>query len=301
MNHNPNYLDRISTRCYSLSEVFGIPNTTYQTNEALEVFSIKVSMIQMDMQLGRPEENFAHAEQLVRTAARMEPDVITLPETWNVGFFPKENLAGLADRDCAQVKSLFSALARELKVNILAGSVANLRQDGKVYNTACVFDREGVLAAEYDKVHLFSPSGEHEYFQHGTQPCNFQLDGVPCSLVICYDIRFPELIRSEMLAGSKVQFVVAQWPDARHLHWDTLNRARAIEGQCFLSCTNSVGSAEGTRYGGHSAIYAPTGECVILGGTGEQILTADMDLSLVEGMRSSINVYRDRIPEAYRL
>lgn len=262
---------------------------------------MRVSMIQMDMQLGEPQKNFEHAVSLVRQAALMKPDVITLPETWNVGFFPKENLKGLADRDCVEVKKVFSALAKEYGVNIIAGSVANLKEDGRVYNTACVFDRQGGLAAEYDKVHLFSPSGEHEYFQHGTRPCNFELDGTPCSLVICYDIRFPELIRSEMLAGSKVQFVVSQWPDTRTLHWDTLNRARAIESQCYLSCTNSVGTAGATKCGGHSAVYGPMGECLALGGEGEQILTADMDLSAVDRVRNTINVYRDRKPEAYRL
>ena len=212
---------------------------------------MRVSMIQMDMKLGEPKENFSHAVELVRQAALSKPDVITLPETWNVGFFPKENLAGLSDKDCGEVKEVFSALAKEYGVNIIAGSVSNLRPDGKVYNTACVFDRQGNLIAEYDKVHLFSPSGEHEYFQHGDKPCNFELDGIPCSLVICYDIRFPELIRSEMLAGSKVQFVVSQWPNARTLHWDTLNRARAIESQCYLSCTNSVGTAGSVTCGGH--------------------------------------------------
>ena len=154
---------------------------------------------------------------------------------------------------------------------------------------------------EYDKVHLFSPSGEHEYFEHGKNICNFELDGIPCSLVICYDIRFPELIRSEMLAGSKVQFVVAQWPDTRLLHWDTLNRARAIESQSFLCCTNSVGTAGNTKCGGHSAVYGPMGECLVLGGEAEQILMADMEIGAVDGVRDSINVYRDRLPEVYKI
>ena len=262
---------------------------------------MRAAMIQMDMELGNPELNFARAEQLVRQTAHLNPDVITLPETWNVGFFPRENLKELADRDAKRTKEVFSRLAKELNVNIIAGSVANLREDGGIYNTACVFDRRGELAAQYDKVHLFSPTGEHEYFKHGSGPCNFELDGVPCSLVICYDIRFPELIRSEMLAGSKVQFVVAQWPDTRQLHWDTLNRARAIESQSFLCCTNSVGSAGNTKCGGHSAVYGPMGECLVLGGEGEQILMADMDIGAVDGVRDSINVYRDRLPEAYRL
>lgn len=262
---------------------------------------MKVSMIQMDMKLGAPEENFAHAVELVRQAALAKPDVITLPETWNVGFFPKENLGELADHECARVKETFSALATEYQVNLIAGSVANRKSDGTVYNTACVFDRTGVLIAQYDKIHLFSPSGEHTYFQHGEETCNFELDGIPCSLVICYDIRFPELIRTEMLRGSKVQFVVSQWPESRTLHWDTLNRARAIESQCYLSCTNSVGTAESVKCCGHTAVYDPMGECLILGGGGEQILTAEMDISTVEQVRGSINVYRDRIPGTYHI
>ena len=261
---------------------------------------MRVAMIQMDMQLGKPEANFEKAEKLVRMAAELKPDVITLPETWNTGFFPRENLKEVSDVNLEQTKKLFSRLAKEYRVNIIAGSVANCR-DEKIYNTAAVFNRDGEVVMEYDKVHLFSPSGEHEYFEHGKNICNFELDGIPCSLVICYDIRFPELIRSEMLAGSKVQFVVAQWPDTRLLHWDTLNRARAIESQSFLCCTNSVGTAGNTKCGGHSAVYGPMGECLVLGGEAEQILMADMEMGAVDGVRDSINVYRDRLPEVYKI
>ena len=93
---------------------------------------MKVSLIQMDMKFASPDENFAHAEELIRQAAQSHPDVITLPETWNVGFFPKENLAELSDKDGARVKETFSRLASELNVNIVAGSVSNVR-DGKIY------------------------------------------------------------------------------------------------------------------------------------------------------------------------
>ena len=215
-------------------------------------------------------------------------------------IFPRENLKELSDMNLEQTQKLFSRLAKEYRVNMIAGSVANCRGE-KIYNTATVFNRDGEMVAEYDKVHLFSPSGEHEYFEHGRNICSFELDGIPCSLVICYDIRFPELIRSEMLAGSKVQFVVAQWPDTRLLHWDTLNRARAIESQSFLCCTNSVGTAGNTKCGGHSAVYEWMGECLVLGGEAEQILMADMEIGAVDGVRNSINVYRDRLPEVYKL
>ena len=186
---------------------------------------MKVSLIQMDMKFASPDENFAHAEELIRQAAQSHPDVITLPETWNVGFFPKENLAELSDKDGARVKETFSRLASELNVNIVAGSVSNVR-DGKIYNTAFVFDRKGTCVAEYDKTRLFSPSGEHEYFQSGDHTVRFELDGVPCGLIICYDVRFPELIRTITVQGIDVLFVVAQWPSLRRFHWQALNQAR---------------------------------------------------------------------------
>ena len=153
---------------------------------------MKISCIQMDMHLGEADYNFARAEELVRAAAEKErPDVAVLPETWNTGFFPKE-LAPCADRDGERTKAVFSALAKELNINIVCGSVANRRAEG-FFNTAYVFDRAGAVVAEYDKTHLFTPSGEHEAFQSGGRTCRFELDGKRCGLIICYDIRFPEL------------------------------------------------------------------------------------------------------------
>lgn len=101
---------------------------------------------------------FFHAEELIRSAAAEKPDVICLPETWNTGFFPRENLEILSDRDGVQVKKRIGSLAKELGVHIVAGSVANVKGDG-VYNTAYIFNREGSCIAEYDKTHLFYADG----------------------------------------------------------------------------------------------------------------------------------------------
>ena len=77
---------------------------------------MKVSLVQMNMKFAAPDENFARAEELIRQAAQSHPDVITLPETWNVGFFPKEGLMELSDQDGARVKETFSRLAPTLEV-----------------------------------------------------------------------------------------------------------------------------------------------------------------------------------------
>lgn len=260
---------------------------------------MKISCLQMDMALGRAEENFAHAEAMIRQAMREKPDVIVLPETWDTGYFP-QNVADLADRDGQRTKQVIGALAREFSVNILAGSVSNIRE-GKLYNTAMVFDRTGECIASYDKTHLFTPMGEQMVYTPGDHLCRFKLDGAACGVIICYDIRFPELTRSLALEGLDVLFVVSQWPKERISHLRSLTVARAVENQMFVVCCNSCGTADETVYGGNSAVIDPWGQTIVSGGEKENILTADADLCILSSIRDSIHVFRDRRPELYRL
>lgn len=259
---------------------------------------MKVTVVQMDMKLADPAYNFDHAEELVRKAAEEKPDVILLPETWNTGFFPKENLASYCDHDGAEIKRRIGALAKEYGINIVAGSVANQKYDG-IYNTAFVFDRQGNCIAQYDKTHLFTPSGEHEYFKLGDHLCTFELDGRKCGLIICYDVRFLELIRTLSLSGIEVLFLPAQWPAIRRYHWDTLVTARAIENQMFVAACNSC--AADTKCGGSSRILDPWGQVIAEADDKETIFSGELDFSVIEQIRSSINVYRDRRPELYKV
>ena len=261
---------------------------------------MKVTCIQMDMQFCCPDENFAHAADLISQAMAEKPDVLVLPETWNTGFFPRENLESLCDRDGQRVKQEIGALAAKFSVNIVAGSVSNVR-DGKVYNTAMVFDRTGACIASYDKTHLFTPMGEDEFYTPGDHLCRFTLDGVSCGLIICYDVRFPELTRSLTVPGLDMLFVVSQWPKVRTFHLRSLTTARAIENQMFVACCNSCGKAGETVYGGSSAIIDPWGETIALAGEEEQLLTADCDLQILTNIRSTIPVFRDRRPELYNI
>ena len=261
---------------------------------------MKVSCIQMDVQLGQPEENHRLAETLIRQAAKEGPDVILLPELWDVGFFPKENLKELADPDCVKVKAHMGALARELGINIVAGSVACLRED-RVYNTACVFGRDGSLLAQYDKTHLFSPMGEDDFFAKGDHICRFQMDGHDVGILICYDIRFPELTRSMTVPGLEMLFMVSQWPDVRVPHLQVLTQARAIENQMYLACCNACGKAGDTKYGGHSSVIDPWGTVLTQAGAAQEIITADCDFQVNAKIRSSMHIFADRRPELYQI
>lgn len=259
---------------------------------------MKVACLQMNMKFGCPEENFSHAERMISEAIKEHPDVLVLPETWNTGFFPKENLIDLCCNDGDTVKKHIGALAKRYKVNIVAGSVSNVR-DRRVYNTAMVFNRDGKCVASYDKTHLFTPMGEDDYYTHGDHLSSFTLDGVRCGIIICYDLRFPELTRNLALQGLDMLFVVSQWPKKRVFHLLSLTIARAIENQIFVVCCNSCGTAEDTIYGGNSAVIDPLGVAVSLAGEKEEILTSECDMQMLSQIRNSIPVFRDRRSDLY--
>lgn len=260
----------------------------------------KISLIQMNVTFGNPEENFKRVVELMAKAMVEKPDILVLPETLNVGFFPKEGLSELADVDGEKTKEVFEAFARDNHVNIVAGSVANKKGE-YIYNTLYVFNRKGNIVCEYDKVHGFTPAEEHNYFKGGDKVINFELDGIKCSGVICYDVRFPELIRTATLRGVDLLFIPAQWPLVRKLHWVTLVTARAIENQMFVCAVNACGFAGATKYGGNSLLVNPWGEEICHLGTEEEIQTGEIDMDIIQGIRESINIFRDRKPDYYKL
>lgn len=261
---------------------------------------MKLALIQMEVKLGDAAYNRQRLSQLAKEATQSGADTLVLPETWNLGFFPIENLSQLAEEEGGESRALLSKLAVQYQVNLVGGSLITKRE-GNIYNTAYVFDRQGNQLARYDKIHGFSPAGEHHFFSHGTELCTFELDGVKAGLIICYDLRFCELVRSLALMDIQILFVPAQWPVPRVEHWTVLNQARAIENQLYVTCVNGCGQAGDTVFAGNSMVVAPFGEVLTQGGGKEEILYAEADFSILEDIRSNINVMRDRKPHLYRL
>jgi omega-amidase len=259
----------------------------------------KIVSIQADIKLAEVKSNQDHILALLNKAKREhDPDIVVLPETWNVGFFP-ENVAELADDEKGSFSaSLISEWANKNQVNVVAGSIAVV-EEGVVKNRAFVFNRSGETVASYDKIHLFSPGKEDHFFEHGTKRVTFELDGITCGLIICYDLRFPELTRRLALDGAQVLFVPSEWPYPRVAHWQVLSRARAIENQIFVVTCNGVGTAGELRFCGHSSIIDPFGEVLAEADDQEAIIYSEVDLSKIDEVRGKIPVFRDRKPDIY--
>ena len=259
---------------------------------------MKICCVQMDVCAAEPKQNFARAESLIREAAKSQPDVILLPELWNTGFAPKAINPAQADEDGARTKALCGSLAKELGVNIVAGSVLAKKAD-TLFNTAYVFDRTGDCVAEYDKTHLFSLSGEGESYAAGDRLVTFPLDGVICGILICYDLRFPELARVLALSGVKVLLIPAEWRKVATKQMRALLDARAIENQVFAALCNGCGEAFGTEFGGSSAIVDPLGNVLAEAGEGEEIIFSSIDLEAQKRIREELPVFLDRRPTLY--
>lgn len=262
------------------------------------VIYLKVSVVQSNLILADVGANFKGAEESIKKASEEKSDVVVLPELFDVSFFP-ENVMELADTGGKRTKEFLSNCSKKYDINIVGGSVAN-KINGKLYNTCYIFNRDGTEIGMYNKVHLFSPSGEDKIFTPGDKMTTFELDGVKCAVAICYDVRFVEWIRMNALENIDVFFLPAAWPDKRTMHWDTLNRSRAIENQMFVVCVNSVGTAYSSKFGGHSAIIDPWGEYAVKPTDEEGVFSGKLDLNIIKDIRESINVFKDRKPNLYK-
>ncbi|MFB5265393.1 carbon-nitrogen family hydrolase [Paenibacillus enshidis] len=263
--------------------------------------SVNIALLQADITLGEPDVNRLHMEQLMEQAvmAAVKPDVIVLPEMWNTGY-ALEQIHELADVEGKETREWVSAFARRHQVNVVAGSIAEKKADGGIYNTTYIFDRSGNTAASYSKIHLFRLMDEEKYLQAGSEPVLFELDGaMKAGASICYDIRFPELGRRLALAGADMLIVPAEWPHPRLHHWRTLLMARAIENQMYVLACNRVGTGGTTEFFGHSMLIDPWGEVIAEGGEQEEIVTGTIRPELVKEVRGRIPVFEDRRPSLY--
>jgi omega-amidase len=274
--------------------------------------NISVSLIQMDVVLGRPDVNLARVREGVRQAVQARaglalaesdqvsgPSLIVLPELWGCGY----DLVRTAQHADELGEGLFAEMATLAKSHCtyLAGSL--LERRGKAFfNTAVLYDPQGVLRGHYRKTHLFRLMDEKQYLRAGDAMPIFELPWGRTALAICYDLRFPELFRHYALEGVVLIVIPSQWPARRVAHWKTLLRARAIENQMVVAGCNRVGQDgdDGVPFGGHSAVYDAWGRVVVEGGGDEEtVLTGMVDLDTLAQARSFITVFEDRRSDLY--
>lgn len=259
---------------------------------------VTISLAQLDVYFGYPDKNFAQIEPAVKQAAQEDADIMVFPEMWNTGY-DLTRLNEVADQNGDRTQALLAQLAKKYQITIHGGSVSTAK-NGAFYNTTYIFGPDGDLLTSYDKVHLFGLMNEDKYLAAGHEENHFQVKGINATSVICYDIRFPEWLRTLSLDDSRIIFVPAEWPTARMNQWRRLLAARAIENQSFVVAVNRVGSDPDNPFGGHSGIYNPMGDEIVTLNDQPQLKTVTIDTNETDDARGFMPVFEDRRPELYR-
>lgn len=263
---------------------------------------LKVSLAQIKVAKAQPQENLQKAEEYISEAVKKKSELICFPEMFLTGFNWK-----FLEADKNNFESyiiILSSLAKKYKIWI-NGSVPELNPNGKISNTSVLFASDGSLAGKYGKIHLFSLLKENKYLSPGTEIKIVDTPWGKAGMSICYDLRFPELFRTCSLRGAKIQFLPSAWPYPRLEHYKILIKARAIENQNFMIAVNQVGDEKFSdnntvTYFGSSVIVDPWGNIVIEAGEKEEtLLTAEIDLDVIDEVRKKMTVFSDRKPELY--
>jgi deaminated glutathione amidase len=256
------------------------------------------------------ERNLASAERHVRAAAADGAELVVLPERLDIRGAASDYLAGAEPLDGRPI-SWARKLARELGIDLVAGSVAERREGHeRVSNTSVHVGPDGEIRALYRKIHMFDVEvGGVEYreSEHSEPADEIVLSdtshGTKLGLTICYDLRFPELYRILTLKGARIVTVPANFTRVTgEAHWEVLLRARAIENQVFVIAPGQGRGPgpEGDSYG-NSMIVDPWGEILArAGGEGESFVAADLDLTRQDEVREKLPSLANRVAAAYR-
>jgi predicted amidohydrolase len=211
-----------------------------------------------------------------------------MPELWLTGYFNFERYESDA-MSLDEARERLGAVAKRAATAVLFGSIAERDGSGRLTNSALLFDSLGELRLRYEKTHLFPYlSQEPDLMSPGDDFPVVELDGLTVGVMICYDLRFPEVARTLVKAGADLLAVPAAWPASRVDHWRLLLQARAVESQVFVvgcnaPATNARG-ADSPALGGNSMAVGPLGDVLATaeGGEGEIAVSLNLaDLAMV--------------------
>ena len=265
----------------------------------------KMALCQMMVSLDK-EENLLKAETMVREAAQHGAQVVALPEMFNCPY-ANQYFRSYGEDQSGQTFGRLSALAKELQIYLVGGSVPELEAD-KVYNTCYAFDPSGQLIGKHRKVHLFDINvkggisfKESDTLTPGDAITLVDTEFGKIGLAICYDVRFPEMFRTMALTGAKVVILPAAFNmTTGPAHWDLTMRARALDNQLYFAAVSPARDVSGVYQAyGHSCIVNPWGEFCGKLDAREGILYGNIDTDYTDSIRDQLPLLKHRKPEIY--
>lgn len=252
---------------------------------------LSITVVQADQIWENKSANF---ENYLRLLDDSTSDLIVLPEMFQTGF--SMNTALAEDFQSSESIEWLKALSKSKDAAVYTSAM--IRTDEGTYNRGLFVQPDGTVQ-HYDKRKTFGLAKEDQFFLSGANETIVEYKGWKIHLQICYDLRFPEIVRNKILpnqsAAYDVILYVANWPEKRSAHWNALLKARAIENQCYVVGVNRVGKdVKELTYSGNSQLVNALGEVKELPAHEEKTRTFIINLRELVKVRELLPFLRDR-------
>ncbi|SCY01644.1 carbon-nitrogen hydrolase family protein [Alkaliphilus peptidifermentans] len=254
-------------------------------------------------------KNLEKAEKMIRRAVlEKNAKVIVLPEMFNCpydnSYFPQ-----FAEEVPGPTTEMLSKIAKELKVYIVGGSIPE-QSGSEIYNTSFIFNDEGEIVGRHRKIHLFDIDieggivfKESDTLGRGDEITVVDTPMGKIGVAICYDIRFPELIRLMALNEAKIIIIPAAFNTTTGpAHWNELIKVRAFDNQVYLVAASPARDLEASYHAyGYSSIIDPWGKIIDQCSEVEAIISGEIDMDYLNKVRKELPLLKHRRTDLYHL
>ena len=269
---------------------------------------IKLSLCQMNV-IDNKEDNVKTASLMIDESVSKNADFIVLPEMFNCPYSNDKFIEYGEEEKNSYTLNKISLLAKKNNIYILAGSIPE-KENGKLYNTSYLFDKEGNIIAKHRKMHLFDIDvkgkitfKESDVLTAGDSFTIAETDFGKIGIGICYDIRFPELARVMVENGALILF----YPGAFNMttgpaHWELLFRSRALDNQVFCVGVAPALNKDASYHSfGHSIIASPWGEIIAEASEKENLILCEIDLDEIKKVREELPLLKNKREDLYEV
>ncbi|WP_310594314.1 nitrilase-related carbon-nitrogen hydrolase [Flavobacterium sp.] len=256
---------------------------------------MKIATVSFNSVWENKKANLIHLERIVKSL-KYKADFVVFPEMTLTGF-SVSNLDFAEDFTNSDSIRIIKNIAKENQINIVFGMM--ISKGVNRYNSCIAVNRNGEIDGNYEKMHLFSYSGEDKLISCGNEVKSIPWRG-GWGLSICFDLRFPELYQ-KLSKENLILVNIANWPKSRVSHWRTLLNARAIENQSFMIGVNRIGTdGNELAYEESSCIFSPTGDKIEPVEIADEIQLFDLNLDEAIEWRKKFPIENDRRNNIYK-
>lgn len=269
---------------------------------------IKIAAIQMST-VADKMENVRTVKAYLEKIKDENPDFVILPEMFCCPY-QTENFPIYAEKEGGPVWQQLSGDAKQYGIYLIGGSMPEKDAEENVYNTSYIFDREGKQIGKHRKVHLFDIDikggqtfKESDTLTAGDSDTVFDTEFGKMGVMLCFDIRFPELSRMMVNDGARIVFVPAAFNmTTGPAHWELSFRTRALDNQIYMvGCAPARDVSAGYISWGHSIVTDPWGRVIDMLDEKKGILLAELDMDYEEQVREELPLLKSRRKDMYKL